>query len=233
MIAVRHSLTGAMVALVALLAALGTTAGLGPPAWGVGLACGALLSVAVARGVVAAGARTLGPADLVTLSRAALACTIAAVVAAASPEDRLRAVVVTLAVLALVLDAADGQVARRTGTASAFGARFDGEADAFLIMVLSVYVAPEVGWWVLAIGAARYVFGAAGWGLPWLRHPLPFRYWRKVVGAVQGIALTWAAAGVGPPGTVAAGLAVALVLLSESFGRDVLWLWVHRAGRRR
>ena len=228
MIAVRHSLIGAMVALVALLAALATTAGLGPAAWGVGLACGGLLSVAVARGVVAAGIRTLGPADLVTLSRAGLACAVAAVVAAPSAEGS-RAVVVGLAVLALVLDAADGRVARRTRTSSAFGARFDGEADAFLLMVLSVYVAPGVGWWVLAIGAARYVFGAAGWVLPWLRSPLPPRYWRKVVAAVQGVVLTWAAAGVGPPAMVVAGLAVALALLAESFGRDVVWLWVRRA----
>ena len=37
-----------------------------------------------------------------------------------------------------VLDAVDGHVARRTGTATAFGARFDMEVDAFLIVVLSV-----------------------------------------------------------------------------------------------
>ncbi len=39
---------------------------------------------------------------------------------------------VALASAALVLDAVDGQVARRTGTATALGARFDGEVDAFL-----------------------------------------------------------------------------------------------------
>ena len=33
----------------------------------------------------------------------------------------------------------------------------------------------------LAIGAARYAFLAAGWSLPWMREPLPPRYWRKVV----------------------------------------------------
>ena len=229
MLAVRHSLTGAMVALVALLAALATTVELGPLAWAAGLVCGGLLSVTVARGIVAAGISTLGPADLVTLGRAALACAVAAVVAAPS-ADGARAVVVALAVLALVLDAADGRVARRTRTSSAFGARFDGEADAFLLMVLSVYVAPGVGWWVLSIGAARYVFGAAGWVLPWLQSPLPPRYWRKVVAAVQGVVLTWAAAEVGPPAMVVAGLAVALALLAESFGRDVVWLWVRREG---
>ena len=56
--------------------------------------------------------------------------------------------------VALLLDWVDGQVARRTHTESAFGARFDMEVDAFLILVLSVYVASTTGWWVLIIGAA-------------------------------------------------------------------------------
>jgi phosphatidylglycerophosphate synthase len=229
-ITVRHSLTGGMVALVALLAALGTTVEMGLSAWVVGLACGALVSLAVARGVVGTGTRRLGPADLITLTRATLACGIAAVVVDPSPDHSTRPTLVTLAVIALVLDAADGCVARRTGTSSTFGARFDGEADAFLIMVLSVYVAPSVGWWVLVLGAARYLFGAAGWRLPWMRCELPPRYWRKVVAAVQGVVLTWAAAEVSPPALVAAGLLVALGLLTESFGRDVLWLWARRDG---
>ena len=51
------------------------------------------------------------------------------------------ATLVVLAAVALVLDGVDGQVARRTGTVSALGARFDMEVDAFLMLVLSVYVA--------------------------------------------------------------------------------------------
>lgn len=228
MITVRHSLTGGMVTLVVLLAALGTTIDLGLPAWGVGLACGALVSLNVARGIVGTGTRALGPADLITLSRATIACAIAAVVAVPSSGGSSRPTLVSLAVVALLLDAVDGRVARRTRS-TAFGARFDGEADAFLIMVLSVYVAPDVGWWVLAIGAARYAFGLAGWCLPWMRRELPPRYWRKVVAAVQGVVLTWAAADLAPPAVIAAGVAAALALLTESFGRDVVWLWLRRA----
>lgn len=231
MITVRHSLTAGMVALVVLLAALGPTVHMGLSAWGVGLACGALVSLSVARGVVQSGVGRLGPADLVTLARATLACAIAAVVAHSFLHGPSRPTVVALAVLALLLDAADGRVARRTGTTSAFGARFDGEADAFLLMVLSLYVAPSEGWWVLAIGGARYAFGAAVWLLPWMRQELPPRYWRKVVAAVQGVTLTWAAAAVAPHAVILAGLAAALALLTESFGRDVLWLWSRRAVR--
>ena len=136
----------------------------------------------------------------------------------------------SLAALALVLDAVDGWVARRTRTTATLGARFDGEVDAFLILVLSVYVARSAGAWVLAIGAARYAFLAAGWLLPWMRAPLPPRYWRKVVAATQGIVLTVAAAGVLPPAVTAGALVVALVLLAESFGRDVWWLRSNRHG---
>jgi phosphatidylglycerophosphate synthase len=230
-ITVRDSLTAGMVALVAMLAALGTTVDLGLVEWSVGLACGVLVFLAVARGVVQSRIRTFGPADLVTLTRATLACAIAAVVAHAYPHGSSRSTLVALAVLALLLDAADGRVARRTGTSSVFGARFDGEVDAFLLMVLSVYVAHTVGWWVLGIGAARYLFAAAGWFLPWMCRELPPRYWRKVVTAVQGIALTWAAAEVSPRVVVALGTAAALALLVESFGRDVVWLWVRRDRR--
>jgi hypothetical protein len=105
------------------------------------------------------------------------------------------------------------------------GAHFDAEVDAFLILILSVYVARSAGAWVLAIGAARYVFLAAGWPLPWLRESLPPRYWRKVVAATQGVVLAIAAADVLPPALARAALVVALVLLAESFGRDVWWLW--------
>ena len=108
------------------------------------------------------------------------------------------ALLVSLAAIALVLDAVDGWVARRTRT-TATGAHLDGEVDAFLILVLSVYVARSIGAWVLAIGLARYAFLAAGWALPWMRAPLPPRHWRKVVCATQGIVLTVAAADVLPP----------------------------------
>src|SRR4051812_28013138 len=57
-----------------------------------------------------------------------------------------------------------------------------------------------------------------------MREPLPPRQWRKVVAAIQGIVLTVAAADVLPHAVTQAALVVALALLAESFGRDVLWL---------
>jgi phosphatidylglycerophosphate synthase len=222
----RSALRTGMVALVVLLAALGATVGLGPNGWAAGLACGAAVTGAVAAGRTRPD--VLGPADLVTLTRALLACAVAALVVDAGWEDGAQHALVALATVALVLDAVDGKVARRTSTTSPFGARFDGEADAFLILVLSVYVAGVLGWWVLVIGAARYAFGLAGFALPWMRGRLPFRYWRKVVTAVQGVVLVVAAAEVTPAEASYAAVVVALALLAESFGRDVLWLWEHR-----
>jgi len=223
-----QGVAASLAGLLVLLAVLATTVGLGVLAAVVGLACGLALGAAVVRGL---GSHGLGPGDLVTLSRATLACGLAALVADSLVRSPAVTAVVALGVLALALDAVDGRVARRTGTVSSFGARFDGEADAFLLLVLSVYVARYAGAWVLAIGAARYLFGAAGWAWPWMRERLPFRYWRKVVTAVQGIVLCAAAADVVPPGPRDAALAFALVLLAESFGRDVVWLWRRRPSR--
>jgi phosphatidylglycerophosphate synthase len=235
--AIRTALTAPLTLLAAqvvLIAGVAVTAGLdgsglGPAGWTVGLACGGVTSLALARGLSYWHSDHLSPADWVTLARAALAAGVAALVADSFAEPVPVALLVSLASLALVLDAVDGHVARRTGTTSALGEHMDGEVDAFLILVLSVYVARSAGAWVLAIGAARYAFLAAGYLVPWLRAPLPPRYWRKVVCATQGIVLTIATAQVLPSALAEAALGVALVLLAESFGRDVWWLW----GRRR
>jgi phosphatidylglycerophosphate synthase len=224
----RSALPTGLIALALVLTALDGTVGLGLAGWAAGLASGAVVAATVARSGTLAG--VLGPADLVTLGRALLACTVAALVTEAFLGDGALGVMLALTVVALLLDAVDGRVARRTGTASPFGARFDGEADAFLILVLSVYVGALLGWWVLVIGLARYAFGLAGLVVPWLQAPLPFRYWRKVVTAVQGVVLTVAAADVLPTAASNAVLAVALALLAESFGRDVVWLAARRHG---
>ncbi len=165
------------------------------------------------------------PASWVTFARATLALGVAALAAESFAQDIPVALLVTLAAVALALDLVDGWVARRTGTETALGARFDGEVDAFLILALSVYVAPACGWWVLAIGAARYLFLAGELLLPWMRAPLPPRRWRKLVAAAQGIVLTVAAAGVLPLGLTQALLLAALALLAASMVECTWWLW--------
>jgi phosphatidylglycerophosphate synthase len=227
-VSIGVGLTGGLAALTTVIAALAASVGLTPPGWSMGLLCGVVLTAAVRLGMARSGARDLGPADLVTLTRATLACGVAGLVVDAFLARPAVAAVVWVAAVALVLDAVDGWVARWTRTSSAFGARFDGEVDAFLILVLSVYVSRSAGAWVLVLGLARYAFAVAGWVLPWMRGRLPYRYWRKVVTAVQGVVLTVAASGALPTWVTTAALLVAFELLAESFGRDVLWLWRRR-----
>jgi len=226
--AVRTFLATGIVAQVAIVAALAATIGLSAAGWVVGIACAAVMNAALIRGVRRYRTNRLGPADWVTLARATLAVGVAALVADSFGEPAHVTTLVTLSAVALALDTADGWVARRSETTSKLGAQFDGEVDAFLILVLSVYVARSTGAWVLMIGAARYAFFAAGWIWPWMRASLPPRYWRKVVAATQGVVLTVAAADVVSPALAKAAILGALALLCESFGRDTWWLWSHR-----
>ncbi len=222
MAAVRLGPAFGLISQAALLATLHSAIGLGPAGWTVGATYGLVLCALLVR----SGPQRFGPADWVTLTRAVLIGGVTALTADGLTGDVPQREYVGIVVVALVLDAVDGKVARRTGTVTPFGARFDMEVDAFLILVLSVHVAPAVGVWVLAIGAMRYVYVAVGWIQPWLRRRVPPRYWRKVVAAVQGIVLVCVAAEV-PFSQLA--LVVALALLVESFGRDVVWQWHQRA----
>lgn len=218
---VRPVLAVATAVLLALLASMTYDAA---PDWPVALGCWAGWLWWVDRNAPEEG---VGPADLVTLFRGSLSCLAAGLVVASGAPD----LVFWVCVAALLLDAVDGQVARRTGTTSAFGGRFDGETDAFLMLVLSVHAATTVGGWVLVLGLLRYAFWVAGELLPWLARPLPYRWWRKVATAVAGGALVAAVPGLLPLPVVTAGLLVALALLLESFGRDVWWSWHRHAGR--
>ncbi len=219
-------------ATAALLGVVAATAGLGVAGWIAGLATGWAATALLVTARRRSDRPAILPADWVTLTRSLLIAGVAGLVADSFARPVPIAALVTLSTVALVLDAVDGQVARRTGTATALGARIDGEADAFLILLLSIAVSREYGGWVLAIGAARYALLVAGWLIRWLAAPLPPRYWRKVVAAAAGIVLTAAASGL--PGRLAGMIAVAavLLLLAESFGRDVIWLYRTGAGPR-
>ncbi|HEX6347334.1 CDP-alcohol phosphatidyltransferase family protein [Umezawaea sp.] len=233
MTTLQHSKTASAVpehaawagAQIILLAFVERTVGLGAPGWLAGISYAvvtwSLLGYALQR---TGGA--LGPADRVTLGRGVLVGSVTAIVVDRVGEGVPTAMMVAFTAVALALDCVDGQVARRTGTSSALGARFDMEVDAFLILVLSVHVAFSFGPWVLAIGAMRYVFVAASWAFPWLRADLPASYARKTVAAVQGVLLVVAASGVVPFSEHLVGFALATLLWS--FGRDTAWLFRHR-----
>lgn len=166
-----------------------------------------------------------GAANRVTLARFALTALVLALLGErGGPTVEWFAVTVALA--ALVLDGVDGRLARRGGTASRFGARFDMETDALLILALSALAwhFGKAGAWVLLAGLMRYVFVAAGRIVPALAGALPPSKRRQTVCVVQIAALIACVSPLlTPPGSEAVALA-ALLVLSGSFAADVGWL---------
>ena len=166
-----------------------------------------------------------GAANSVTLLRAALAVLLAALVGAA-PSAALGWVVVGLGTVGVALDGVDGALARHRDEAGTFGARFDMETDALLILVLAalVWQQGKAGAWILTAGLLRYLFVAAGWALPWMGAALPPSRRRQAVCVVQIVSLLVALAPV-VARTWSAALALAgLAALVWSFAADVRWL---------
>lgn len=165
-------------------------------------------------------------ADQVTLSRAVLGggCTTIVVLAALGTAPHRSWWLVLLAAPAVLLDAVDGWVARRTGTASVQGSRLDMETDAALMLVLCVPLAFTLGPWVLAIGVMRYAFVALSWWRPALRGHLEFSQFRRVVAAIQAVVLVVALVPLVPEPAAQVVVALSLALLATSFARDIISL---------
>jgi phosphatidylglycerophosphate synthase len=174
----------------------------------------------------------LGWANSVTLARLVGLCWITAltttmVLTGANP--RRVATIVVLALICLALDGVDGHVARSRGEVSDFGARFDMETDAAMIMVLCVAVAVQgsVGWWVLAIGLARYAYWLCSLRVPALNLPVAPSILRKIVAVAQSaallICLALGATGIGPAWLPSAVAAIALAGLGWSFVSVTIW----------
>ena len=234
---VRRDAAAALAATGAAVAAVAVTTGLGPA--GTVLSALAALAVtgAVVRSTTRRSAEPYGPADRVTVARSVLVSAVAALLPAGlapvlagapRPPEPWCWAVVALALPAWLLDGLDGRVARRTGTATAAGARFDQEVDAALILLLAVAVAARLGLpgaaWVLVIGALRYLFLLGLRGRPAWRTPLPPSGYRRTTAGIQGGTLIGALVPWIPLPLAAAATAVALVLLVASFGRDVVGL---------
>ncbi|MER7485684.1 CDP-alcohol phosphatidyltransferase family protein [Streptomyces sp. NPDC126497] len=211
-------------AQVLLLVLIGTAVGMGPAGWLTGLAFAVVTWAVLSRALRRSRPRSFGAANRVTLGRAVLVGGVTALVADSFQDSPPVSLFVGLTAVALILDGVDGKVARRTGTSTPLGARFDMEVDAFLILVLSVYVSTSMGPWVLLIGGMRYVFVAAARVRPWLTAPLPPSTARKTVAALQGVLLLLAGAALLPHAVNVGVVVLALGLLVWSFGRDVLWL---------
>jgi phosphatidylglycerophosphate synthase len=214
-------------AVAELTAAIGGRALQLSPWFGLGAGAVFLAAIVVAAGGVAAHHPhpRFGPANAVTTLRLALVALLAAALGE-SPTVALAWTVTAIAIVTSVLDGVDGWVARRSALVSAFGARFDMETDALLILVLSALAWrwDRAGVWVLACGLMRYAFVAASWAWPWLARPLPPSFRRKFVCAVQIVGLAIVVAPVVKPPLSEWLSAATLAMLSWSFALDVVWL---------
>lgn len=170
-----------------------------------------------------------GAANAATTARAALTALLAGLVVTPHAEG-FGWSLAGLAGLALALDGVDGWLARRQGLSSAFGARYDMEVDAVLILLLAFAAAAahKAGPWVLASGLIRYLFVAAGWAWPSLAAPLPPSLRRKAVCVIQTAALGLLLLPPVVPPVSTAIAAAALAALTWSFAVDLGWL-VRRA----
>jgi phosphatidylglycerophosphate synthase len=166
-----------------------------------------------------------GPANQLTTMRAMLVALVAALVG----EPRFPGVAATAAAASLLisaLDGVDGWLARRYQIASSFGARFDMEIDALLILVLAILVNQfeKAGAWVIVSGLLRYIFVAAGRYWPRLREPLFASRRRQAICVVQILGLTLALVPAIEPPLSTLMAAAALAALACSFVIDTRWL---------
>ena len=231
-------------ALAVALTLIGVRADAAPAVLVASAGLGVAVLAVVVRSVLRRRDEPYGPGDRITVARSVLVAACAALLPVGlvpvlgpdigRPAGAWSWSVLALALPAWVLDGVDGRVARRTGTATRAGARFDQEVDAALILVLSVAVAVRLGLpgsgWVLLIGAMRYLFLLGLRLRPRWRRPLPYSSYRRTTAGIQGGVLLGALTPPVPVPLAAAATALALVLLLVSFGRDVAWL--ERTGRR-
>jgi CDP-diacylglycerol--glycerol-3-phosphate 3-phosphatidyltransferase len=184
-----------------------------------------------------------GPADLLTLLRAGLTAALAGFVlqpamGAAGLSPAARALPGGIYLLAVLLDLADGFVARRTGGGTRLGERLDGFCDALGLLAAS---AAAVG-----AGRAPLVYLGAGGGFFLLRAALRVRAMSgRKVRPIAPRATARLAAGwqmlfavllllpVLEPARLAAAAGVMTALMGASLGQD--WLiacgWADAAGR--
>ncbi|MDR5897977.1 CDP-alcohol phosphatidyltransferase family protein [Halomonas vilamensis] len=168
----------------------------------------------------------LGWANRVTLVRSALVALIAGgLIANASTVGQWQWL--GIAAAALLLDGVDGFVARKAHCESDFGARFDMELDALLILLLclALITTAKLGPWVVLIGAMRYGFVLTSGIYPWLKAPLFPSWRRKTVCVWQVAALLLALTPLTPSGVSALLALSALIMLVYSFAVDVWWLY--------
>lgn len=209
--------------------------------FGLAMVAGSVIPYALLAIVILARINAYHPHDrfglpnLITLTRAVINCILIGMLVdsprlISDGSEWLGWFFLGAALASLALDGVDGFFARRLGLSSRFGARFDMEVDAMLLMLLAVaaFALGKVGVWVLAIGAIYHLFMGARAIWPFLARELPASMRRKSVCVLQGGALLALTTPFITPPLATAIAAVALGALIWSFALDIAWLVAHR-----
>jgi phosphatidylglycerophosphate synthase len=156
-----------------------------------------------------------GFANAVTTLRLALVLALALL-----PGTCAASRVIALLSVVLVLDLVDGWLARRCGDASAFGAHFDMETDALLVLVvtLRLWLVHGFGVWVLFSGLLRYLHVLGPWLRPGTSREAPrsrfgrYAFVSLMLGLCAGLAL---------PGAIGtSGVCLGTLAVTWSFARS-------------
>jgi phosphatidylglycerophosphate synthase len=132
--------------------------------------------------------------------------------------------VLALAVMAiLLLDGLDGWVARRAAKTSDFGAHFDMETDAFLVLIVGfeLWRRGHAGLWILGPGLLRYAYVICLALVPPRRGEMPRSRFGRYVFAFLVVSFSVALAFPGTVGSASALLGSAFA--GWSFARSFYW----------
>ena len=164
---------------------------------------------------------SFGLANGVTALRLALVLLIAYCMRA-EPGRAIAIMVLSI----FVLDGVDGWLARRTGSASPFGAHFDMETDALLVLIATqeLWQRGELGIWILTSGLLRYLYMLYSVFLPKRALPMPPSRFGRAAFSALAIGIVLAFTFPGPLGAIAAGAGTLLVGIS--FARSFYWTWL-------
>jgi len=176
---------------------------------------------------------SLGLANLVSLLRGLLLALLAGFLLSPRPEGWLAWLPGGIYGVAVLLDLADGFIARVTRQQTALGATLDLELDALGILVAPLLAVRygQLPLWFLLVSAARYLFVLGvwlrrRWGLPVYDLP-PSRARRSMAGLMMGFVCAALLPVFAPPATALAGAAVMTPFLA-GFVQD----WFTVCGRR-
>lgn len=162
------------------------------------------------------------------LPNAVTALRLVGIVASLSALHGSRAAFAIALLVAWALDGVDGLLARRLHAETAFGALWDTEVDAFLVLSASVelWSSGTLGVWVLLGGVLRYTYVLCLAALPPRDGALPRSQFARY--AFGAIVLALASALLLPAPFAAAAAGAGTAWLGFSFARSFWWLYGKR-----